>query len=188
MKKKLMTTLLTATILCGIGSTYFHVSASDSKYDQLPKEKKEIQERKDINKLRAKNDNITKKDSKNGPLVVQHDREVTTQLLNHIEDPFNDQTIKFTNGWISTVKNNEMNGRIVTVEAGSLIKDPSQGIVIVMIDGASRKFQGVKTYKTPEKHGAVKIIGYNGFNIKLKAKDGKVWTFNVPSGKFQNSN
>ncbi|MED1472798.1 hypothetical protein [Bacillus salipaludis] len=188
MKIKLMTTLLTAAILCGVGSTYYHVSATDSKSEHLPQEKKEIQERKNHNKLRAKNDNITKKDSKNGPLVVQHDREVTTQLLNHIEDPFNDRTIKFTNGWVSSVKNKEMNGRIVTVEAGSLIKDPAQGIVLVMIDGGNRKFQGVKNYKTPEKHGAVKVIGYNGFNLKLKAKDGKVWKFHVPTGKFQTSN
>ena len=185
--KMFVKTVLTATILFGTGFTYYHVSASDSKYDQLPPEKKDIQERKELNKIKAKDDKITKKDSKDGPAIVQHDREVMAQLLDRIEDPINDSTIKFTNGWISSIKNQEMNGRIVTVEAGSLLADPVQGVILVRIDGANRNFQGEKQYKTPEKHGEVKVISSNGFNLKLQAKDGKKWTFNVPSGKFLNN-
>jgi hypothetical protein len=186
--KIILTALLSAAVLGGTGFSYYHASASNVDPHQLPKEKQEILARQAHNKLVAQNDKITKKDSKNGPLVIQHDRAVTTQLLVHIEDPINDLTIKFTNGWVSTVKNNEMKGRTVTVEAGVLRADPAQGVVVVMLDGASRNLQSVKQYKTPAKHGEVKIIGNNGFNLKLQAKDGTKWTFNVPSGKFLHVN
>lgn len=184
--KKMAIASIAAAMICGGGFTYFHASASDSKYDQLPKEKREIMERKEHNKLKAKNDNITKNDGKNGPLVIQHDREVTTKIISHIEDPVYDETITFTNGWISSINKNEVKGRIVTVEAGVLKQNPKQGIVIVMIDGEKRKFAGAKQYLTPSKNGAVKVIGYNGFNLKLEAKDGKKWSFNVSTGTFRN--
>lgn len=182
--KIILPALLAAVMLGGTGFTYYHASASNSDPRQLPKEKQDILARKAHNKLAAQNDKITKKDSKNGPLVIQHDSKVTTQLLGHIDDPINERTVQFTNGWVSPGNNNEMKGRIVTVEAGALRTDPTQGIVLVMIDGANRNFQGVKQYKTPAKHGEVRVIGYNGFNLKLQAKDGTKWTFNVPSGKF----
>ncbi|MCK6256360.1 hypothetical protein LCY76_07095 [Fictibacillus sp. KIGAM418] len=182
--RKLVTALITLSVLFGAGLTYYNVSASGT-YDDLPKEKKEIMERKAIDKEKARKDNISKKDGVNGPLVVQHDRAVTAQILSHVEDPVNDQTTNFTNGWVSPIKDNEMKGKNVTVEAGSGKKDSLQGMMIVKTEDNNRKFIQEKKYKTPSKHGPVKITAVDGFDLTLQAEDGKKWVFNVPTGAFK---
>ncbi|UZJ77747.1 hypothetical protein [Fictibacillus sp. KU28468] len=185
--KKIAISLITTAVLFGAGVTYYHVSASGN-YDNLPKEKREIMERKAQNKDIARHDSISKKDGVNGPLVVQHDRAVTAQILTHVEDPVNDQKAKFTNGWVSPIKNGEMSGKNVTVEAGALTNDPAQGYLFVRSEGDKRKYLGEKEYKSPSKHGAVKIIGAKGFTLTLQSKDGKKWTFNIPTGTFKDIN
>ncbi|KSU80943.1 hypothetical protein GA0061096_3882 [Fictibacillus enclensis] len=182
--KKITISLITTAVLFGAGFTYYHVSASGT-YDNLPKEKREIMERKAENKNKARNDSISKKDGVNGPLVVQNDSAVAAQILTHVEDPVNDQKAKFTNGWVSSIKNGEMSGKNVTVEAGALTTDSLQGYLIVRTEGDKRKYMGEKEYKTPSKHGAVKIAGAKGFILTLQAKDGKKWSFDIPTGTFK---
>jgi hypothetical protein len=182
---KIRIMLLTVSVLTCAGISYYHVSASNTGNGALPKEKQEIKERKDKNENKAKNDSITKKGTKDGPLVIQKDRTVTPQILKHIEDPINDQGIRFTNGWVSPVNNQEMNARVVTVETGSLKSDPAQGVVVVITDGEKRKFIDSKEYETPAKHGAVRVIDYDGFDLTLEAEDSTRWIFNVPTGTFK---
>ncbi|MGG1575232.1 hypothetical protein [Fictibacillus sp. NRS-1165] len=182
--KKIAILLITTAVLFGAGVAFYHVSASGT-YDSLPKEKREIMERKAQNKDKARNDSVSKKDGVNGPLVVQHDRAVTAQILTHVEDPVNDHKAKFKNGWVSPIKNGEMGGKNVTVEAGALINDPEQGYVFVRSEGDKRKYMGEKEYKTPSKHGEVRIIDAKEFILTLQAKDGKKWSFDVPTGTFK---
>ncbi|MFD1359859.1 hypothetical protein ACFQ4X_18380 [Fictibacillus halophilus] len=182
---KIWFALLTVGVLSCAGISYYHVSASNTEYGTLPKEKQEIQERKDKNKIKAKNDSITKNNTKDGPLVIQKDRTVTPQIIKKIEDQVNDQRIRFTNGWVSPVNHQEMNARGVTVETGALKSDPAQGIVVVLTDGEKRKFVDSKEYKTPSKHGEVRVIDYDAFDLTLEAEDKTRWIFNVPTGTFK---
>lgn len=175
--KKWVVSLVVAGLLAGVGWT---LVSAEGTFVTLPKEKKEILERKAQNMNRARNDYISKKDGLDGPLVVQHDVNVKAKILDRVEDPINEQDYLFTNGWVGP-----MNGNILVIEAGSLLEDKAQGILIVRTDNEKRKFVGEKKYGTPGKHGAVTILGVKEEDLTLQAEDGTVWKFNVPSGNFK---
>lgn len=155
--------------------------ASEDHLANLPEEKRKIME--DDERRLKDPTGIKKSEMQKGPSIQQKDIPVKTEILEHVEDPFVKE-IAFENGWITEVKNNEMSAHIVGVGAGSLKEDPEQGIVFVRTMNGKREFISAERYKTPGKHGALKIIGYQGMKLELIAKDGTQWTFLVPKGEF----
>ncbi len=84
------------------------------------------------------------------------------------------------NGWKEIV-----NGKLVEVNAGSWRDDPSQGAVKVLATAPDESNASpVETYQAPRKAGALRIIATDGFKLTLKAADGSLFFFDVPSRKW----
>ncbi len=65
---------------------------------------------------------------------------------------------------------------------------PWQGIVFVVVVGPdSTRLPGGGTYETPKKVGAVKIVDAQGQRLVLKAEDGTLFYFDVPTRQFVSS-
>jgi hypothetical protein len=68
------------------------------------------------------------------------------------------------------------------VYAGRLLKDRSQGMLLIRQDGTvfgAPPPGGGGTYYTPTRHGAVRIVGAVGEVLELKAEDGTTFHFDV---------
>src|ERR1051325_2826224 len=97
--------------------------------------------------------------------------------------PFPAMGYTIRNGaWLET-----SGGKKIVVYTGALRDDPgvtfdaSQGIVIILIGGSE------ETYKTSTQDGPVRIIDAQGERLVLKADNGKLFYFDVPSRQFVDS-
>lgn len=82
---------------------------------------------------------------------------------------------KFTTLWISRV-----GGVEVHYLAGNLVNDPEQGVVYIEKDHG----RSVEKYKTPYKHGSLKIGKLKKNRLHLDANNGKKIFFDIEKKKF----
>jgi hypothetical protein len=87
--------------------------------------------------------------------------------------------VKIENVWQEKVL-----GGYVQAYAGSLAKDSTQGIVIVLSE--SPGLEGGR-FLTPQKSGAVRIVEADGFRLVLQANGGETYYFDIPSLSFVSS-
>lgn len=162
-------------------------SASMKKSDNihLPAIKQAIENRHLKDMQQARNKYRLKADVKSIPDVIQHDKKWTAKILSHIDDPINNHQVNFTNGWRGTNQSPKSKGKYSTVEAGALKNDLKQGVIIVHQLNNKRLLISEKKFKTPGKHGAVKVIENRGDHLVIRAKDGYEWIFNTVTGNFQ---
>jgi hypothetical protein len=72
----------------------------------------------------------------------------------------------------------EQGQRSIGVIPGALRADPTQGVVIVI---ATRGSERGGIYETPTKAGKLKIVSAQGEQLTLQAKDGSMFTFDLPT-------
>ncbi len=96
--------------------------------------------------------------------------------------PFPAMMYLFENQWYAQVGNEYVN-----VWTGAEGSDPSQGVVVVAylpVPGTNTTPRPGARYLTPSKAGSVRIVDADGMRLKLVAKNGASFTFDVASGKF----
>lgn len=69
------------------------------------------------------------------------------------------------------------NGQMITVFAGSLKSDPSQGVVLIYRGQVNGAFGIPTVVQTPARHGSVRIVGVAGTVFTLMAVDGTTYLF-----------
>ncbi len=84
------------------------------------------------------------------------------------------------NGWAGFV-----NGDPAGIWAGSLLSDPDQGAVVLLLTLPYRNFE--ETYLTAGKHGALRIVAEQNNRLILTAADSTTFYFDVPARQFANS-
>ncbi len=75
-------------------------------------------------------------------------------------------------------------GSHLQVYAGSIVSDPSQGVIAVHVTSLDGKSAEGHDYLTPSKHGAVRIVLADGPQLQLISKDGTRFTFDVGTRIF----
>lgn len=100
-------------------------------------------------------------------------------ILDQVNDPANAQTIDFVNGWQT---GEDYDSRFMLLEAGSLKRNPKQGVLIVKQQTPDGADLSQKQYLTPSRHGPVRVYSFNSFNLTIRAEDGYEWIFNVFDG------
>jgi hypothetical protein len=121
---------------------------------------------------------------KNTPDLVEQDPPMKTEIFNNVSDPLSKKFVNFTNGFRTTIAHNEMPGGYVIVLAGAYTSDPQQGMIVVRVLDEERGVLTNTEYKTPSKHGSVKIQSYDGLLLRLQAEDGYKWSFEIPKASF----
>lgn len=102
-----------------------------------------------------------------------------TGIIQYPSVPFPSTEYKITNAWQEMV-----DGKYVLVFAGTLVNDPEQGVVIVLLESPRQYRQ----YSTPTKSGAISITDAKGLRLIIRSSDNnRVYYFDVPAQKFVNS-
>jgi hypothetical protein len=91
--------------------------------------------------------------------------------------------VRYISVWYAII-----DGKRIQVAAGSIYndnKDESQGAVYVLISipGKDRLPDG-GLYKTPDRSGALQIIGGQGERLILRSTGGKIYYFDIPGERF----
>jgi hypothetical protein len=81
------------------------------------------------------------------------------------------------NGWFGLVDGNK-----VSIYAGSLLEDPEQGAIAILITLPYRNFS--EKVLTPTKHGGVCVVAEQNNRLTLLAADGEIFYFDVPARRF----
>jgi hypothetical protein len=85
---------------------------------------------------------------------------------------------KINNAWQELI-----NGNYILIFAGSLARDPDQGVILVESDSPG----GSGGYLTPGKNGAVRIVEVKGYRLVLETQTKVIFYFDVPARSFVNS-
>lgn len=109
------------------------------------------------------------------------DAPIKTEIIHFVDDPLRNKVIYFTNGWITPTEN----GKSVSVSAGALVDDSTQGVVLVRHYDENRLMLKSNMVQTPEKFGKVTISEYDGMILTLVTEDGEKLTFDVATEKFK---
>ena len=88
------------------------------------------------------------------------------------------------NDWIISTSNVYSDGVSIVVFAGSLVADPTQGVVGVAKGNPSDGSIPSTIVNTPSKHGFVRITAVNGGIVSLVAQDGTTFRFDDSTLKF----
>jgi hypothetical protein len=103
-----------------------------------------------------------------------------TRRTGIIEDPsvpFSSMTFLAENGW-----QEKIGETWVMVVAGTLTKDPQQGVIRTTAYSGSRHYGG--QFFTPSKDGTLRIVDAQGFRLVLMAENGNRYYFDVPGMRF----
>lgn len=112
------------------------------------------------------------------PTIVFRDQR-DTGIIQNPSSPFSYSMFHITNAW-----QEKINGTYVLVWVGARGIDPTQGVVIVMVDPPSPSV----SFYTPNKSGAVKITDFKGYRLILSTLDGsQTYYFDVPGMQFVDS-
>jgi hypothetical protein len=99
---------------------------------------------------------------------------------------FMDETVKFSakikgldalNGWFGFVDGNQ-----IVIYAGSLLDDPEQGAIAILIKLLYRNFS--EKVLTPTRHGGVRVVAEQNNRLTLQAANGEIFYFDVPARRF----
>lgn len=88
--------------------------------------------------------------------------------------------IEVENAWVGSV-----GGRIVTVWAGALVSDPSQGVVQVIYEYPGQPISPF--FLTADKHGSVHVASEQNNRLVLISTDGTTYYFDAPGLAFASS-
>jgi hypothetical protein len=83
------------------------------------------------------------------------------------------------NAWQKVIGN-----RFVQVYAGAFVDDPKQGVVVVHDNAVDLSKVNIKEYKTPTKHGSLKVEAESGNVLTLRAEDGVTYLFDANTLQF----
>jgi hypothetical protein len=75
-----------------------------------------------------------------------------------------------------------LNGNTVVIYAGSLLDDPEQGAIAILITLPYLHFSD--RVLTPTKHGGVRVVAEQNNRLTLSAADGEFFYFDVPARRF----
>jgi len=88
-----------------------------------------------------------------------------------------------TNVWIAAT-----DGTRVAVEAGGILADPKQGLLIITVqrDDSSVVVSDVRNgvHLTPLKEGRIRIVGADGMQVRLESTTGVEFVFDAEEGRF----
>jgi hypothetical protein len=119
---------------------------------------------------------IARKMMANPTLIVDEER--MTGIIENPPVPFSRSKYIINNAWQELV-----DGRYVIVYAGSLTKDPTQGVLLVYVDSD----HSISEYLTPNKSGPLRISKVEGFRLVLQTENKSELYFDVPGFAFTNS-
>jgi hypothetical protein len=83
------------------------------------------------------------------------------------------------NAWQKVIGN-----RFVQVYAGAFVDDPKQGVVVVHDNTVDLSKVNIQEYKTPTKHGSIKVEAESGNVLTLRAEDGVTYLFDADTLQF----
>jgi len=81
------------------------------------------------------------------------------------------------NGWFGFVDGNK-----IVIYAGSLLDDPDQGVIAILITLPYRNFS--EKVLTPAQRGGVRVVAEQNNRLTLQSADGETFYFDVPSRRF----
>lgn len=100
------------------------------------------------------------------------------ELQSDVEDPMYHRSVNFSNLFYYPEK--------VVVEAGALLNNSKQGVLVLNHIKQYDAFVSNRLLKTPEKHGKLTITGFQGWILELQAEDGTKLTFDIEKETFKN--
>lgn len=103
-----------------------------------------------------------------------------TGIIENPSVPFYSGDVHINNAWQELV-----NGYYITVYAGSLAEDPTQGIVIIIREYPD--FILSDRLFTSEKAGSLRIITVDGLRLLLQTENKQSFYFDVPAVRFVSS-
>ncbi len=97
-------------------------------------------------------------------------------------DPVFSKQMRIANKWWEPVGDGTL---VVLAGSGYQIRDAQQGGLIIVMEDAQHKLTGsTESYLTPSRHGYVQVVDAVGERLTLRAEDGTLFYFDVPSRQW----
>lgn len=93
--------------------------------------------------------------------------------------PLPGQLFSIANYWYTT-----QGSQVTQVFAGADRRDPTQGVVVVIIPGNGQPAPPYQVYRTPTKSGSVRVVDAQGQRLTLRTDSGITITFDVLARQF----
>ncbi|MGH9199549.1 MAG: hypothetical protein ACRD1T_27940 [Acidimicrobiia bacterium] len=92
--------------------------------------------------------------------------------------------IEIENGWAGTAGEGTSEHRHLSVKAGSVPDDPSQGLVVVLQFTPTGRGKDIHEYRTPRREGAVRVVAADGNLLTLESATGAQFVFDATRERF----
>ncbi len=178
-RRRIIWLVVTAAIAASGGVTYASVGHGSDEEPPLPPDKQAR-----VDWANKRHDALPNKPAAKGkpPRLPPRGQEPPplTGILDIRQNPFAPQTYVIENAW------QVLNGEVLTqVYAGSLVSDPTQGIVIERrLRWPEQRELMVNAHPTPKKEGAVRIVAAQQRRLTLLTAKGTRLGFDADGGSF----